>query len=212
MIPVRSILVAVTLLLSAPVVDAKNLAPPLQQIADRIATKKEWVATAKACPAALMAKPGAQVPVGEDSCKVAVTACFSRCEKGDGPACYWLAYQLQTAGAAPAAYETLFQRSCKLGIVSGCTNHAAALSDDPAWQSCAVKTFEQGCTYDDPWACTMLALHLSRGIGVAVDRQRALKVLEKSCKYGDDDSACQYAKQMRRQIEQAQRKIKGSGR
>ena len=41
----RSLLVAVALLLSAP----------LQQIVDRIATKKEWLTTAKACPAALMA-------------------------------------------------------------------------------------------------------------------------------------------------------------
>jgi hypothetical protein len=46
----------------------------------------------------------------------------------------------------------------------------------------------------------MYAFHLSRGLGVAKDEALALKILEKSCKYGDSDPACGYAKGLRQDI------------
>jgi hypothetical protein len=40
----------------------------------------------------------------------------------------------------------------------------------------------------------MAGYHLARGIGVARDPTRAREVLAKSCKYGEEDQACTYAK------------------
>jgi TPR repeat protein len=89
--------------------------------------------------------------------------------------------------------------------MSGCTNRAAGLSEakpnDMATQACAVDTYAKVCGFDDPWACTMYAFHLSRGIGVAPDPGKALQVLEKSCKYGPDDQACIYGERVRRDIQ-----------
>jgi hypothetical protein len=47
----------------------------------------------------------------------------------------------------------------------------------------------------------MLALHLSRGIGIEQDTARALTVLKKSCKYGPEDRACINADRLRRDIQ-----------
>jgi TPR repeat protein len=122
------------------------------------------------------------------------SSCLSRCSEGEAGACYWLGYELQQGHAESSVSELLYQRSCRLGIASGCTNRAAGqLADHPndaKAQACAAQTFAKTCSLDDPWGCTMYGFHLSRGIGVAQDRQLALKVLNKSCRYGTDDPAC----------------------
>jgi len=179
-----------------------GVSPSLTRVVRRIAEKNDWLAATKLCPTDLMPSR-APVDARNDHCKAPYDTCLSKCEAGDGGSCYWLAYQLQQNGAQSEIYESLFQRSCKLGIVSGCTNHAAALlraKDDVSTQKCAARTFERGCGYEDPWACTMYALVLSRGLGVAQDEASALKVLDKSCKYGDSDPACGYAKGLRQDI------------
>ena len=61
---------------------------------------------------------------------------------------------------------------------------------DPSVQVCAAETFSKACALDDPWACTMYALHLSRGMGTKQDKNLALQMLAKSCKYGPEDEAC----------------------
>jgi TPR repeat protein len=48
-------------------------------------------------------------------------------------------------------------------------------------------------------------LLLSRGLGVEQNDALALKVLEKSCKYGDSDPACRAAKALRAKIEKKKR-------
>jgi hypothetical protein len=93
--------------------------------------------------------------------------------------------------------EALFLRACTLGIVSGCTNRAAGM-DRP--DACAIRTFQVGCDRDDPWACTMIGFHLIRGIGIAQDRERARQALAKSCRFGEDDPACEYAKRLLNEI------------
>ena len=127
-------------------------------------------------------------------------SCLAECAQSDASACYWLAEALQEARVASQASEALFQRACQLGIVSGCTNRAAGLfnerRDELEAQACAARTYDKACQADDPWACTMQAMHLSRGLGVRQDRQQALKVLEKSCKYGPEDPACTYGQRL----------------
>ncbi|MBO0755581.1 MAG: sel1 repeat family protein, partial [Bradyrhizobiaceae bacterium] len=95
--------------------------------------------------------------------------------------------------------EALFLKACGLGIVSGCTNRAAGM-EDSGHSSCITQTFQRACDYNDPWACTMFGFHLSRGIGVAQDRERARQVLSKSCRFGETDQACSYARRLLKEI------------
>jgi len=181
-----------------------GVSPAVTRVVRRIAEKRDWLAATRLCPIDVMPVRAAIVNAGNDHCQAPYDTCLSKCEAGDGGSCYWLAQQLQQNGAPSETCGALFQRSCKLGVVSGCTNQAAGLlntkGDDVPTQKCAVRTFERGCQYDDPWACTMYAFQLSRGVGVAQDEVLALKVLEKSCKYGDSDPACGYAKGLRQDI------------
>ena len=72
---------------------------------------------------------------------------------------------------------------------------------DSQVQTCAAATFAKACSFDDPWGCTMYAFQLSRGIGVAQDRKLALRMLEKSCRYGSEDSACSAGLQLKGEIQ-----------
>ena len=47
-------------------------------------------------------------------------------------------------------------------------------------------------------------LHLVRGEGVPKDHQRAKRVLEKSCRYGEEVEACRYAKGLLEEIKKAE--------
>ncbi|WOB06876.1 hypothetical protein [Piscinibacter gummiphilus] len=80
--------------------------------------------------------------------------------------------------------------------------------DDVAIQTCAARTFEKTCALDDPWGCTMYAFHLSKGRGVPVNRDMALAVLKKSCKYGPEDEACSYGRGLREQLLTAKQSAK----
>lgn len=107
--------------------------------------------------------------------------------------------------------EALFLRACKLGIVSGCTNRAAAMinlkADDEKAVKCAVDTFEKTCEQDDPWGCTMFAYALVAGQGGRPkDLDKALQVLSKSCKYGIGDDACQAANKLAEEIKKIKNK------
>ena len=178
------------------------------ETAAKVNGKKAWVNDAAVCPALLMPSRAATDTTEDESCYRAPTAaCLARCESDSAGSCYWLGQALMQRKAPDRAYEVLFQRSCKLGQASGCTNRAAGMlveqSDALPAQQCAARTFEKTCALDDPWGCTMLGLHLSRGLGVAPNPKRALEVMRKSCKFGTDDPACSYAMRIRRDIEQA---------
>lgn len=60
--------------------------------------------------------------------------------------------------------------------------------------TCTTRTFELACERQDPWACVMLSRALIDGRGTARDLDRAAAVLSAACRYGDDDPACQTAK------------------
>lgn len=175
-------------------------------VARAVLAQTEWVREATLCPAGLMAAKEARDHLARNECQPGrLASCLGKCTQGSPGACYWLAYALQQKVATPDASETLYQRSCKLGVMSGCTNRAAgmfqAAPDDERVKACAARTFEAACAFDDPWACTMNAFHLSRGIGTRQDTARALKSLEKSCKYGPADEACTYGERIRREIQ-----------
>ena len=199
-----------TLLLSTGVL-LLSCAPPespsemRESVLRQITQNQEWMSETKQCPADLM--PIRETPIGEDDCNPPrLRACMMSCMGGDGGACFWLAYALQQSKAPEQSYEALYQRSCKLGIVSGCTNRAAGiLSADKSEssQACAARTFQKTCEHDDPWGCTMYALHLSQGWGIPKDTRLALHVLEKSCKHGPEDEACTRGMEIRDRLLEA---------
>jgi len=172
-------------------------------ISREILKYQTWVTESEACPSELM--PNLEIPLKENTCESShLDACLSRCTSGDGSSCYWLAYALQQSKAPAPASDVLYQRACNLGIISGCTNRAADLVnqgiDGSRVQTCAAQTFSKGCSLNDPWACTMYALHLGRGMGVPKDKAAALKALEKSCRYGEKDPACVRGMQLKEQL------------
>lgn len=178
----------------------------VQEVARAVVGNTEWAADAQLCPTKIMARTEAKDHLAANHCKLGnLRSCLARCSAGTPSACYWLAYALQQQNASSESYEPLYQRACKLGIMSGCTNRAADMMqtarENETAKSCAAATFEAVCAFDDPWACTMSAFHLSRGIGTKQDSKRALKALKKSCKYGPDDEACIYAHRLRSDIE-----------
>lgn len=174
----------------------------VQQVSNAVLKNTAWINEASTCPAQLMqARPARNTPEDKTCYENPSAACLARCESGTADACYWLGQGLQRAHALELAYEALFQRSCKLGNASGCTNHAAYLMPDKGKDaqaaSCSLQTFEKTCAQDDPWGCTMLGEHLVHGIGIAPDPARALQVMRRSCHLGEDDPACAAAKDLR---------------
>jgi len=185
---------------------AQGASAEAQEVARTVAGNTQWATEAQLCPTKVMPRKEATDHLAANLCKPGnLQGCLARCAAGTPGACYWLANALQEQDAPPASFEPLYQRACKLGVMSGCTNRAAGMlrhaGDDESTKACAAATFEAVCAFDDPWACTMSAMHLSRGMGTKQDTQRALKALEKSCKYGPKDEACIYAQRIRRDIE-----------
>lgn len=202
------VVVALALALAAdPIAAAQPSATEAQTIAQTVVANANWVTAAQRCPTVAMQQATATThEVGENACKPGrLGSCLDACSSGAAGACYWLAHELLRQKVTVDAPGLLYHQACRLGVTSGCTNQAAgkmkAAKDDAATQSCAAATFDLACTRDDPWACTMSAMHLSRGIGVPRDIERALKALDKSCTFGPKDPACTTAIRMRRDIE-----------
>lgn len=195
----------VTLLLLAGSAAGQPPSTEALAVAGQVLDRGDWHALAQRCPASLMPQVQSLTYLGHKNCQPGqMQSCLAQCTQSDAGACYWLAQALQEARVASQASEALFQQACQLGIVSGCTNRAAGLfkerRDDAEVQACAARTYDKACQADDPWACTMQALHLSRGLGVRQDRQQALKVLGKSCTFGPEDPACAYGQRLKAQI------------
>jgi hypothetical protein len=73
----------------------------------------------------------------------------------------------------------------------------------PGALECASETFIAMCKRADPWACSMLAYNLSRGLGIKRDLARALEVLPGGCRFGKEDPACEAAFKIKAEIEAA---------
>ncbi|WP_342114171.1 hypothetical protein [Pseudoduganella sp. OTU4001] len=172
--------------------------PAADALATQVMANEEWTGDLGKCPVDLFAANRRQeydrairnqcfAPSGQE-------ACMASCKAGQGQHCYWLANALQSAPQNKQAAEVLFQRACKLGIASGCTNRAAGMMAAPPTivpvDSCEARTFEQTCAADDAWGCSMYGFILSRDKSAANHRERAIQALKKACKYGADDPAC----------------------
>ena len=164
-------------------------------------SQPDWFPDLSTCPAALIPRQQVQMTYLGDRCMVNAQQCLDLCESADANACYALALAVQSVDEGPLS-EALFLRSCSLGAVSGCTNRAAAIiKDDP---ECSIRTFELACALQDPWGCTMLGSFLSLGFGMDRDTDRALEVLRGSCRLGEVDEACRYAKSIIARIRNAE--------
>lgn len=133
-------------------------------------------------------------------------SCLEKCKKDDGNACYSLALLIQkNRDIQDENSEALFLRSCKLGIVSGCTNRAAGIyelaSKNSEKTKCAVDTFEKTCSLEDAWGCTMFGSVLASGDGRKKNTTEALTYFSKACAKNEKAEACQRARQFEKLIE-----------
>jgi hypothetical protein len=195
---VRLVWTAVTLatigLQEAPVV-ASDAAKVLESLE---AETPNWLPNLDRCPADVMPARETELQYSKEPCASALEQCLVNCRAGDAGDCYASA-QILIEVRRNAVAEALFLRACALGIVSGCTNRAAGM-DSAGDGSCAIRTFDIACSRNDPWACTMIGFHLVRGIGIAKDPVRAKEALAKSCRYGEADQACGYARRLMSEI------------
>lgn len=175
-------------------------------LANEVNAKQGWADDLEKCPADLFAATNQQTynhAVREQCTAVSgQAACIAACRSGKGEYCYWLANALQTTAPDDKASEILFQRSCKLGVASGCTNRAAAMmKETEGAKSCPARTFRRTCAANDAWGCAMYGFILSRDKSDPRNKQRALEVLENACQYGEEDPACRSATALRRDLQ-----------
>jgi len=193
-----------------PTLSPEQIEQQTQKIFEAIQNKPDWLFPAEICPAEVMPNFEREVGYLSKECVKNPIECFEKCKKSDGNSCYSLALFLEEKkGPEQEESRVLFLRSCKLGIVSGCTNNAAAkLNAEPESVEavkCSADTFEKTCEKNDAWGCTMYGFSLFQGKGREQNLDEALKALTKSCRHGDDDPACQNAKQLKEQIEKLQK-------
>jgi TPR repeat protein len=196
-------MLAFLVLLPAALHASPASAGPAEVLENIEAAPSDWLPDLGSCPADVMPKQEAASVYFEERCAARLERCLNNCRAGDASDCYASALILQRVRNSPIS-EALFLKACALGIVSGCTNRAAGMEAPGAQpgsgNECSVRTFNLACERNDPWACTMAGFHLARGIGVAKDPARARQVLAKSCKYGEQDQACAYAKGILKEI------------
>lgn len=173
-------------------------ADPAKVVAALEASWPDWLQKPDQCPADLM--PARQGPqeFSIERCAADVARCLDGCRAGDAGHCYSAALVIQKVRNG-AVSQAFFQRACASGFVSGCTNRAVEMDSGPG-KTCAMRTYGLACDRNDPWACTMLGFHLVRGIGVDKDPDRARKALARSCRFGDEDDACRFAKALLKEI------------
>lgn len=170
--------------------------------------KPKWLFTDDICPFEVFPKVADEKFYPFEACAENADICLEKCKDNDGAACYSLAVSIQRKkGLEQTISEFLFLRACRLGYVSGCTNRAARIlndyPNDAKSLKCAADTFEKSCEKDDPWGCTMFGTVLFQGISRPKDEEKALQVLSKSCKYGEEDAACVRAKELIEEIKQS---------
>lgn len=179
-----------------------------------IKQKPDWLfENIDVCPADAIPETEAEVKYLSVGCADNPDKCLESCRKDDGNACYALALLVQDKyGLEQTDSEALFLRSCKLGIMSGCTNKAAGMINleemDESKAICAANTFEKTCLKNDAWGCTMYGFMLSEGNGREQNKKEAIKVLGRVCDgSNDDDPACQRAKELAKTLKNNQKNI-----
>lgn len=187
---------------------------PTENVINSIKQKPEWLfGNADVCPADIIPNREVEVKYLSVGCADNPDKCLEYCRKDDGNACYALALLVQDKyGLEQTDSEALFLRSCKLGIMSGCTNKAAGTLNleemNESKTVCVANTFEKTCSRNDSWGCTMYGFILSEGKGREKNNSEAIKFLKKACDgSNDDDEACQRAKEMQEAIKNTQKNV-----
>jgi len=164
------------------------------KVIENLRSKPDWLFPADACPVDILPKRAEKPKYLSDGC-------------ADSPACYSLALLVQEqTEIGNEISEALFLRSCKLGIVSGCTNRAAAMFESKKINStaerCAVDTFEKACLLDDAWACTMYGFALLDGISREKNLKESDLILSRVCGLSSspEHPACIKANELRNLI------------
>lgn len=176
-----------------------------EQVVEIIRNQPEWLKMEAVCPTEIFPENEKEAFYSDGDCENDPKACLENCKNEKGIDCYALAILIQRqVNIGQEEANPLFYRGCKFGIISACTNLAAGKfaleTADPETLKCSVNTFEKACKKDDPWGCTMFSAALTEGRGREKNLDGALKVLSKSCKYGDDDPACSTAKRLEQSI------------
>jgi hypothetical protein len=203
------VLAVLALMLGLPVQAASGAKPQdaeFSMVEQRVLDTRPWVDDALQCPADVMAQAESEDDVGAEGCQAGrLSECLAGCAANVAGACYWLAQTLEARDKHSKAAGGLFQRACRLGRMSGCTNRAAGMMSEEDQQMCAIRTFDATCKADDPWGCTMSARYFVSGIVVEQDLPRALRALDNACKFGLEDPACVDAVKLRINIRQMMR-------
>lgn len=171
--------------------------------------KADWMAI-PSCPFGHMADKSRKPQTPSTDCARNPNECLEKCNAKDADSCYSLAGLIQDHDKIENdVASVLYQRSCELGITSGCTNRASAIfeKDEIEGLKCAGRTFEKTCEMNDPWGCTMFGLALAEGIGLAKNVPEALNALSKACDIAIDKNggACQRANELRDAIIRVQK-------
>jgi len=177
-----------------------------QNVINALQQKPEWLFTGEACPGDVMPEFETEIKFLTEGCADNPDECLKKCETGDGNACYSLALLLEEKhGLQQKETPPLYLRSCKLGIVSGCTNYAASKTNfdsmDAPTTACVANSFEKACAKDDAWGCNMYGQLLYLGLGRKQDTNKALETLQKACNVTDAaDAACAEARELEQMI------------
>lgn len=183
-----------------------------EQVFKLLTEKPKWLFDdLDICPMEIFPKKAIRLKYLTKPCAENAEFCLDKCRENEGNACYSLAALIQEKKGLEQEYsEPLFLRSCKLGIISGCTNRAAFIFNTARGNEkslkCAADSFESSCDMGDPWGCAMFGRLLYLGFGVSKDSEKALKVLSKSCKNGDESEACKAGKSLIEEIKQTKPK------
>lgn len=101
-----------------------------------------------------------------EGCTAESTECRDACVAGDANACFNLAVSIQAEllpddddRQVEARYVPYFERACRLGLATGCTNWAAAqlFGETPPATRCLYRMFERACEVGEPFGCSMTA-------------------------------------------------------
>lgn len=173
----------------------------VQNVVDAQRKNKEWMSI-DSCPFERMSDKSRRPDFSKSDCAGNPEGCLKRCDAKDADACYFLANLIQEHDTIENdVAEVLYQRSCELGITSGCTNRASGIfeKNEVEGLKCAARTFEKTCSLEDPWGCTMYGLVLAEGIGREKNVPEALNTLRKACDVSIDKNggACKRANELR---------------
>jgi hypothetical protein len=156
------------------------------------------------CPADVMTDQPAPIRYLSEVCVTDPKKCVDGCKSGNANDCFAMALAVEPMRGQTKLADTLFLRSCSLGVISACSNRASSMSSDEA--KCQVRTYEKACNRRDAWACLTLGMYLARGMGVDRDLPRARQLITESCDLVDDEEWCSYGLDMLMEIDKIEKK------